>query len=173
MKDDRDWNALLDRVRAIERWRDSPRLRIAADPLGGPSGLVWGSALALSQGQANDLDDIGGLSGTFFGIGHAATGGHLGGVEYSIASDGTFGGTSSPGWVYYEEITLTATTTAYTVAEVYEQESMILVLNGLVLRPADDFTISGTTITFTTAPLGTGETTNSNACYIARGRIIG
>ena len=48
------------------------------------------------------------------------------------------------------------TTTAFTITTGHTVHSILVVLNGLVLRPTTDYTVSGTTLTFTTAP-GTGD----------------
>ena len=48
------------------------------------------------------------------------------------------------------------TTTDFTIVTGHTVHSILVVLNGLVLRPTTDYTVSGTTLTFTTAP-GTGD----------------
>ena len=48
------------------------------------------------------------------------------------------------------------TTTAFTIVTGHTVHSILVVMNGLVLRPTTDYTVSGTTLTFTTAP-GTGD----------------
>ena len=48
------------------------------------------------------------------------------------------------------------TTTAFTIVTGHTVHSILVVLNGLVLRPTTDYTVSGTTLTFTAAP-GTGD----------------
>ena len=48
------------------------------------------------------------------------------------------------------------TTTAFTIVTGHTVHSILVVLNGLVLRPTTDYTVSGTTLTFTSAP-GTGD----------------
>ena len=47
-------------------------------------------------------------------------------------------------------------TTQFTIVTGHTVHSILVVLNGLVLRPTTDYTVSGTTLTFTTAP-GTGD----------------
>ena len=47
-------------------------------------------------------------------------------------------------------------TTDFTIVTGHTVHSILVVLNGLVLRPTTDYTVSGTTLTFTTAP-GTGD----------------
>ena len=47
-------------------------------------------------------------------------------------------------------------TTTFTIVTGHTVHSILVVLNGLVLRPTTDYTVSGTTLTFTTAP-GTGD----------------
>ena len=48
------------------------------------------------------------------------------------------------------------TTVDFTIVTGHTVHSILVVLNGLVLRPTTDYTVSGTTLTFTTAP-GTGD----------------
>ena len=48
------------------------------------------------------------------------------------------------------------TTTAFTIVTGHTVHSILVVMNGLVLRPTTDYTVSGTTLTFTSAP-GTGD----------------
>ena len=48
------------------------------------------------------------------------------------------------------------TTVDFTIVSGHTVHSILVVLNGLVLRPTTDYTVSGTTLTFTTAP-GTGD----------------
>ena len=48
------------------------------------------------------------------------------------------------------------TTTDFTIVTGHTVHTILVVLNGLVLRPTTDYTVSGTTLTFTTAP-GTGD----------------
>ena len=47
-------------------------------------------------------------------------------------------------------------TTDFTIVTGHTVHSILVVLNGLVLRPTTDYTVSGTTLTFTSAP-GTGD----------------
>ena len=47
-------------------------------------------------------------------------------------------------------------TTQFTIVTGHTVHSILVVLNGLVLRPTTDYTVSGTTLTFTSAP-GTGD----------------
>ena len=47
-------------------------------------------------------------------------------------------------------------TTTFTIVTGHTVHSILVVLNGLVLRPTTDYTVSGTTLTFTSAP-GTGD----------------
>ena len=47
-------------------------------------------------------------------------------------------------------------TTQFTIVTGHTVHSILVVMNGLVLRPTTDYTVSGTTLTFTTAP-GTGD----------------
>jgi len=48
------------------------------------------------------------------------------------------------------------TTTAFTIVTGHTVHSILVVMNGLVLRPTTDYTVNGTTLTFTSAP-GTGD----------------
>ena len=48
------------------------------------------------------------------------------------------------------------TTVDFTIVAGHTVHTILVVLNGLVLRPTTDYTVSGTTLTFTTAP-GTGD----------------
>ena len=48
------------------------------------------------------------------------------------------------------------TTTTFTIVTGHTVHSILVVMNGLVLRPTTDYTVSGTNLTFTSAP-GTGD----------------
>ena len=46
--------------------------------------------------------------------------------------------------------------TQFTIVTGHTVHSILVVMNGLVLRPTTDYTVSGTTLTFTSAP-GQGD----------------
>ena len=74
------------------------------------------------------------------------------------------GGTGDLTWAAVPAPTISNATTAtgdnsttdFTIVAGHTVHTILVVLNGLVLRPTTDYTVSGTTLTFTTAP-GTGD----------------
>src|SRR6056300_795033 len=48
-------------------------------------------------------------------------------------------------------------TTAFTINSGRTVDDVLIIVNGLVLTPTDDYTVSGTTLTFTTAPAASAE----------------
>ena len=43
-------------------------------------------------------------------------------------------------------------TTAFTINAGRDVDDILVIVNGIVLTPTDDYTVSGTTLTFTSAP---------------------
>jgi hypothetical protein len=66
---------------------------------------------------------------------------------------GTSGDSSSPLAGDVRGYTGDGSTTAYTVTSGADVENVLVFLNGVYQRPTTDYTISGTTLTFTTAPV--------------------
>ena len=52
-----------------------------------------------------------------------------------------------------------ASTTAFTIASGRTVNDVLVFVNGICLVPTDDYTISGTTLTFVTAPAASAEIT--------------
>jgi hypothetical protein len=65
---------------------------------------------------------------------------------------GSGSGSGSPFIVETENFTGNGTTTAFTINAGYTTDSVIIVANGVILTPTTDYSVSGTTLTFTTAP---------------------
>jgi len=66
---------------------------------------------------------------------------------------GTSGDSSSPLAGDVRGYTGDGSTTAYTVTSGADVENVLVFLNGVYQRPTTDYTVSGTTLTFTTAPV--------------------
>ena len=52
-----------------------------------------------------------------------------------------------------------ASTTAFTIASGRTVDDLLVFVNGICLVPTDDYTVSGTTLTFVTAPAASAEIT--------------
>ena len=52
-----------------------------------------------------------------------------------------------------------ASTTAFTIASGRTVNDLLVFVNGVCLVPTDDYTVSGTTLTFATAPAASAEIT--------------
>ena len=48
-------------------------------------------------------------------------------------------------------------TTAFTINSGRTVDDLLVIVNGIILVPTDDYTISGTTLTFQTAPVNSAE----------------
>ena len=54
---------------------------------------------------------------------------------------------------------VTASTTTFTITSGRTVDDILVFVNGICLTPTDDYTISGTTLTFVTAPAASAEIT--------------
>ena len=58
-----------------------------------------------------------------------------------------------------QKYTGNGSTTAYTITAGKVVDDLLVYVNGICLVPTDDYTISGTTLTFVTAPANSAEIT--------------
>jgi hypothetical protein len=77
----------------------------------------------------------------------------------TIANNGTASGFVVTGSYTHSKATGDGSTTAFTITSGRAVNDVLVFVNGICLVPTDDYTISGTTLTFQTAPVSSAEIT--------------
>jgi hypothetical protein len=123
----------------------------------GPTGSAGPTGPTGSTGAASTVAGPTGPTGPTGSTGAASTVAGPTGPTGSTGAASTVAGPTGPTGVALTSATQTftgdGTTTAYTITAGFAVENLFVFLNGVCMAPTSDYTVAGTTLTFTFTPL--------------------